>query len=473
MQASPLGSRSPSSGSYSSPIHPDVNRKREHPRSKESPAESPIHKKGRIILPAGDNSTTSTQPDNYNDMTRLISQHTYERMQKVLEGAIAVFAVARTSQGHVSGLEVGLGPARIQVGQGNNALDAAHQNAAPGLQDNLRECLIQETNKNGITPIKKGLLLRKRFGEDALKELNENQGNLKAITKIFDKIWPKSSRSVIEGSVCEPELCGATTLLPADYNRIVDKGLEDRVRRVMEGLYFSAYVGKLDPKTFTSVCYQIFKGHYRLTISKLQNRITNLEKYRRLLIRLNSAKPKDRPFLLKRIKAVQELLKQHRAGMPEANLAPIYIKIQELGKNLEQRSHSGEEKESQEAEENFIPHYVFKGIMNKIREEKKRFILLLDYSIAACVGIKDLDLNLINFAKESPLTISRRLISAADKPAVLITSPINKRVKRKRIASPQKTAAKVRRQLFPKNKNQGNSVSKKKANRANPEFDNL
>lgn len=461
MQVSPMGSGSPSSGSYSSPIDSDVNSKIGHSKKSKESQESPFRKKGRLILPADDNSTTSTQPDDYNNLSRLISQHTYERMQKVLEGAIAVFGVARTSQGHVNGLEVGLGPARIQVGQGNNELDAAHQNAAPGLEDNLRECLINETNKNGVTPVKKGLLLRKRFSEDALNELNQNRGNIKIITKIFDTIWPKSSRSIIEGSVCESELCGATTLLPADYNRIVDKGLEDRVRRVLEGLYFSAYIGKLDPETFTRVCYQIFKGHYRLIISKLQNRITHLNRYRRLLIRLNSAEPKDRRFLLRRIDAIQSLLKQHRAGMPEANLESIYIKIQELSKYIEKKSRSGEEKEIQDAD--LIPQRVFKGILNSIKVEKERFTLLLDYTIAACIGIKHPDLSLINFAKESPITISHRLISAVDKSPVLTPSPAKKRVKRKRIATPQK---KTSRRLFSKNANQENLVSKKKSNRS-------
>lgn len=245
-------------------------------------------------LPSVENTTEDpdlniTHPDMCSDKLRSeIRQHAYQRIQTFYARAVSVYGLGRrTDPQDSSQVEVGIDPARIQVGRGNRYWDASHSDAASGLYDNRRTRIGHEIlNEHKISPNKRGILRaksHKKYTDNDINELLNLTNNPEQFWKRFDELWTPSkynSSNIIEDSYVGLAI-NITSLLPKALNRVVDKGLELEIRPIYAMLMKDLMLAQkndpiVNPEQITQLYQVAVKNHFTFAEQGLRDRIKDL-----------------------------------------------------------------------------------------------------------------------------------------------------------------------------------------------------
>ena len=257
-------------------------------RPLDSPFKAYTKKKARVDVPLMDHTNTLTKSlfeekssrkviaaeknvaPTVSDIVNLkegVREHAYLRVQLFFVASLALWKKGVRSSGDYVALETNIQRAKCQVGRATNGYHAAHSNAAAGFVENRKENLIEELVEEGITPLKRKLLLAKGISEAQLAQIEAKHSHEKTVRQIIDTVWPE--KGILDGTPLELVL-NATNSLPRAVNLQSDKPLEKRIRPFVADLYRQLMRGEIDPKKATSIYVTAIQNHFKETIALLE-----------------------------------------------------------------------------------------------------------------------------------------------------------------------------------------------------------
>jgi hypothetical protein len=279
----------------------------------------------RIIIPYKSNLTPSVQA---NDLTQDTIDHAYFRLQIYAMLSMAYHKTALRSSGKAAPVTLKASRARFQGGRGSNGTHAAHAHIAAGLCDDRRKQIIKEIRKeNAITPRKKRILKAKGFSERQLKNLLKTKLTKSKFKALFNRVWPQSAQSLVEGTTLNL-VASATTQLPAQLNWQCDLRLE---RKIIINVFLKnikeLMQGASSPEISTKRYCADIQAHFRQSVEDLQKRIKILKK---LKIVLKTCSTCISATQLAKLERAKSKLARSAPGAPKATLSHLGKFISEL-----------------------------------------------------------------------------------------------------------------------------------------------
>ena len=236
----------------------------------------PIHpseKTSRKISKHEDNVAASMS--HWENLEEGIREHAYLRIQIFHAVATKLEGWAKRSNGTVTDVDVRVGRATKQDGQGTREMHAAHANAAAGLRDDLKERYIKQIVGEGVTPVKAAFFSRIRnMQSDDLENLKQHQFNETYVREAVEKIWP--GNSALSGTDFEDQI-NATDRLPRALNLGCDLTLEKAIRPFVADLMKQVMQGGLTPKQATDQYVQAIQTHFAAKIEEITEKLKGLK----------------------------------------------------------------------------------------------------------------------------------------------------------------------------------------------------
>lgn len=245
----------------------------------------------RIVSPHSANLSPSLQADPAQSIMqqRMLTRHHAEmRIQIFYMCALYINGLGVRSDETQRKVEVAIGHARLQCGQGSNGNHAAHDNAAAGGYDNLKQLFMQEViTEKLFTDKKKKFLLERGFSEETFLQLIALSTDESAFQQFFNYIWNSRNNEpapVFEGTPTE-NYANATTELPRTLNLVCDKRLENYIRPIVCNLYKSIMLKDkkseeyVSPEEATEIYKALVKGHFETAIPKIEQRLADMDAY--------------------------------------------------------------------------------------------------------------------------------------------------------------------------------------------------
>lgn len=228
--------------------------------------------------------TSSTSPADLEKQKAMTVEHAYMRIQIFYVTVVSLYQLAKRTNGTIrENLAVKIYGARLQHGQGQSGMHAAHVSAGAGLSDRLKKILTEEIlDEKEITPKKKNILLNRGFNEEQLGQLIDLTVDPSAFLQFFYEIWPSQGRqpeSILENTDVGVVTSGTTTEVPRIVNLVCDKRLENVVRNTMCDLYTEVLQGILTPEEATIRYHGMVKKHFETAIPNIEQRISDLKTY--------------------------------------------------------------------------------------------------------------------------------------------------------------------------------------------------
>lgn len=239
-------------------------------------------------------------------------EHAHLRIQMFAIMSVILHGVGLRSDHSKRAIEIDIGKAYLQVGQGSNKYHAAHCNANAGYVDNIRKVFIDELNKeNYITPKKKRILQIKGFTNDELRLLESNCSNLETTYQIFDRVWPirkKQPPSLLNSTRIDFKL-NSTTELPQSINLGCDKALETIIRPIALELYTRLMFNQITPQKACEEYCQLIVAHFEKMDIYYTERIAKIENYlQKIQTELQNFPISNASEALERLKEMQKSL---------------------------------------------------------------------------------------------------------------------------------------------------------------------
>lgn len=205
-----------------------------------------------------------------------IMEHAHLRLQMFYAVACELQGYAKRTNGDITDVEVWVGRATKQDGQGTRQDHAAHSNAAAGLSDNLKKHYIEQIVADGLTPVKTNFLrCVRKMPLLLLDELQKNHTDEEHVRGIIELVWPGNS------AIAETELedkINATDKLPRNLNLGCDLTLEKAIRPLVAELITSVMKGELTSVKATDRYTDAIQVHFGLQLKKITNQIKELKK---------------------------------------------------------------------------------------------------------------------------------------------------------------------------------------------------
>lgn len=205
-----------------------------------------------------------------------IFEHAHLRVQIFHAVAMKLNGVAMRTNRSPAKVNVWVGRATKQDGQGTRQEHAAHSNAAAGLRDDLKEHYIKQILDNGVTPIKADVLTRIRnISTQDLDVLHSNHMDEELVRQVIELAWP--GNSVISDTELEDQI-NATNKLPRNLNLGCDLTLEKSIRPYVAELMTLIMKGELDPRAATNLYVQAIENHFVERLEAITHHLNELKK---------------------------------------------------------------------------------------------------------------------------------------------------------------------------------------------------
>lgn len=210
------------------------------------------------------------------DLGAGIREHAHMRLQLFYAEAMLIAGVAKRTNGTTTDIDVWVGRATKQDGQGDRKNHAAHSNAASGRRDDLKEHYIQQIVDEGVTPVKSQVLSRIRHMPTPEKErLQQNHSNEALVRAAIEKIW--TGNSVISNTEFEDQL-NATDKLPRNLNLGCDLVLEKAIRPLVADLMMQVMKGIITPRDATDRYTTAIQDHFAEKLKEIKHKLKELKK---------------------------------------------------------------------------------------------------------------------------------------------------------------------------------------------------
>lgn len=233
----------------------------------------------RIILPK--NTTSSLENKDQEITSDIVEHHAYDRLNLAMRDYIGRYKKALTSQGpyHSSSKTE---EAILQGAKGSKERHGAHRFYAPGTRDTIRNDYKGQIIEKGITPLKKAVLLKKGFDEQSLDELDKKHDDSDFVEKTFTEIWgdQKEIISIFSKTETDEEL-NSVTLLPREINLIVDKGLDNYLRVIIDNEIRPAVMkGEISPEEALTKTCELIREHFENALLFLEKQLERVNTYK-------------------------------------------------------------------------------------------------------------------------------------------------------------------------------------------------
>ncbi len=278
---------------------------------------APKKTKRRKVLTHNSNLTASVKSGKAEFNDEMLMQHGADRVATFYLQASLTWKKGIKTDGTKLPVKVWIDGARYQGGQAKEGFHAAHCNAASGLSDNLRETLIDDTHKVGITPKKRKTLQAMGFTDSQLDEMNKHHADRPFIEKEFNSTWPDK-----RGLISSIYRLDFTICAPYEVNLMVDSYAERNKRGEIAKLITESMLGEKEPIEATKEFVAIIRECFEEKITELNDRITRAE--------ANGVGDDD----LNKLKKIRHYFKVELKGTVEPSYELLTGKFDQLTKTL-------------------------------------------------------------------------------------------------------------------------------------------